>query len=197
MRWAIETTSGPAVEPMTTAEAKTHLQENLATWDAYIDTLILTARILIEEELGRSLITQTKVMYLDSFPIAQTIMLPQSPAQSVTSVSYVDTDGASQIWASSKYALDAKSRPARLYLAYNESYPTTRTIENAVTITYVAGYGTASTDIPAPIIHAMKLMITDWYDNREASCGNQQYELPMGAKRLLSPYKMYYRGPIV
>ena len=55
--------------------------------------------------MGRALLTQTWDMYLDEFPCAGEIIIPLSPLQSVTSVSYVDQHGATQTWASANYRI--------------------------------------------------------------------------------------------
>ena len=199
MRWAIEISTAPASEPISTAEAKTHLRETLsdATNDAYIDTLVATARKHVEKVTGQAMITQTIKLYLDRFPASdRPILLPRGPAASITSVQYIDTDGTTQTLSSSNYALDSKSYPARLYLAYNETYPSTRPIENAVTITFTAGYGASGSDVDADLLHAMKLLITHWYDNRESATSVLMNKIPNGVDALLSDYKMYYRGPV-
>lgn len=199
MRWAFEVSSAPAAEPISTADAKTHLRETLsdATNDAYIDLLVKVARQWVEKTCDIAMITQTCKLYLDCFPTSLSpIVLPRAPATAISSVSYVDQDGNPQTWTSSEYALDSKSRPARLYLAYNETYPNARTIENAVTITYTAGYGAGASSVPDDLIHAMKLLVTHWYENRESSLPVMVNNIPFGVMELLSDYRLYYRGPV-
>ncbi len=78
-----------------------------------------------------------------------------SPIQSITSVEYVDTDGATQTLASSGYQFDAKGR---LSPSYGNSWPSTRSQYDAVTVTYIAGE-THAGNVPEDIKHAMLLMI--------------------------------------
>lgn len=197
--WSITVSVAPASEPVSTADAKIHLRETLsdASNDAHIDMLVKAARRHIETTNSIALITQTLVMKLDRFPAGDTpILLPRSPAGSITSVQYIDNQGDTQTWASGSYALDSSSRPARLHPVYNETYPSTRPIENAVTITYTAGYGTNASDVPVEIIHAIKLMVTLWYENRESHGLGRLNELPISVKSLLSDYKLRYNGPV-
>ncbi len=199
MHWSLEVSTAPASEPITTALAKVHLRETLsdATNDTYIDSLVTVARKYVEQVCSIAMITQTCKLYLDRFPVSSAaICLPRSPAIAISSITYVDTDGATQTWSSAEYALDVKSRPSRLYLAYNSTYPSTRPISNAVTITYTAGYGASASSVPADLIHAMKLLITHWYENRESSTPGSLTDIPFGVKALLNEYRLRYDGPI-
>ena len=79
------------------------------------------------------------------------------------------------------------SKPARIVEAFNQIWPNTRRVPNAVTVTYVAGYGTARTDVPGTIKSAMKLLMGHWFENREevVLLNTIAQELPRGAKALL------------
>jgi len=197
MRWSLQVATVPAAEPVTTAEAKAHMKIDTADDDTLIGLWITAARQLIEKNWGIAIIDQTLALRLDRFPVdGQRIMLPRPPAASITSVVYTDADGDSQTWASSNYTLGAYDRPGTLKPAYNVSYPTTQSIDDAVVITYVAGYGTATTDVDEDIRHAIKLMLTLWNEAREAACPVNLTEIPYGVKPLLVDYKTYYRGPV-
>lgn len=133
------------------------------TLDPQITRWIVSARVAAEKELKRYLITQTLDAKLDRFPCAADadypdILLP--PLQSVTSITYVDTDGATQTLATNQYTLDASSTatPSRIAPAYNCSWPSTRAQNSAVTIRFVAGYGTAA-QVPSTVKSWMLLQI--------------------------------------
>lgn len=198
-------TSDATTEPVTTAEAKTHLRVDNSAEDTYIDTLITAARQHIEEITGRALIKQTWELSLDDFPESvwfespwepwirhgeKPILLPRSPLQSVTSITYVDTDGATQTLSASKYRVDSKSEPARVTEAEGEIWPSTDRVTNAVTVTYDAGYGDQAADVPAAFKHAIKLLVGHWFENREASTPDSIQKLPTAVEALLSPYQV-------
>lgn len=147
------------------------------TDDPLIARLITSARLQAEQELQRALITQTLDMVLDGFPRQSPYEIKLPPLSSVTSIAYVDTDGATQTLSASKYAVDAASKPARIAPAYGESWPSTRTQNNAVTVRFVAGYG-AATAVPACIKQWMLLAINTLYDQREALARGASNELP-------------------
>lgn len=162
-------TSGPAEEPLSTTEAKLHLRVEVSDDDTLIASIIKAARVAIENYTGLKLVTQTIVEYFDAFPQSGPLNLSFYPVQSLTSITYTDTDGATQTWSNTLYDLDKNGPyqfgPARIAPAYSETYPTTRDEINAVTVTYVAGYG-AATAVPDVVKAAMRLLIADMYENR-------------------------------
>lgn len=152
-------TVAPATEPVTLTEAKAHLGVTISDDDTRITALIVAARETAENYTQRSFITQTWVAKLDAFPNGDIIELPKGPIQSITSVQYVDEDGDTQTF--TEYTLDAAAE--RIFLNYDEDWPDTRDIENAVTITYVTGYGVAAA-VPESIKSALKLKVECLYD---------------------------------
>jgi len=60
----------PAIEPVTLAEAKQHLRVEISDDDSLINTLVSSARVHCESALKQALITQSWLLYVDSFPSA-------------------------------------------------------------------------------------------------------------------------------
>lgn len=145
------------------------LATNVATEDGDIGDLIRAARQYVETATKESLITRTLRYTLDEFPCGG-IELPMSPVQNSTAitVSYTDSSGSTTVMASSDWQLDSYSKPARLFPAYGQVWPTPRCVPNAVRVQYPAGYGDSSTDVPNTHRQAMKLLVGHWYENREA-----------------------------
>lgn len=189
--FACNVTSEPAAEPVSTAEAKTHLRVTGSDDDTYIDTLVKSARRHVEQHLHRALITQTRALRLDEFPSEDCIELPYGPVQSVSSVAYLDADGATQTWSSANYRADIYSVPPRVSLAYGISWPTTRGVSHSVTVTYVCGYGTTGASVPTEIVHAIKLIVGHLYENREENVAFSMEAMPFGVNALLSPYRTW------
>ena len=198
MHWAKEISVDATDLIISVANAKEHLRVDTSDDDTLITFYIDAARTYIEEYLGRTLVPKTLKLHLDRFPYdGQSILIPDSPVVAISSITYVDTNGDTQTWASSEYNVDIVSLPSRLETAYNVSYPSTRAQHNAVTITYTAGYDvTAGISLaPGAIGHAIKLMLGSMYEVRENDCPAQLYSPSLGFKTLLAPYKLYYRGP--
>ena len=195
MLGALELVTAPASEPITTAEAKTQLRVDVADDDTYIDTLIVSARMLVEAQTNRALITQTWDWILPSWwprlPKAEPV--PKAPLVSVASVKYLDTDGNQQTVTASDYVVlhaGAQKEPGRVVPAFGFSWPSHRVQENAIEVRYGAGYGAAAA-VPDPIKHAIKLLVSHWYQNREpVNIGNTVNPLPDTTAALLGPYTL-------
>lgn len=183
-------TSQPSVEPIDLDEAKAHLRVDHTSEDSIITILIQAARETVEKHTNRSLITQTRVMKLDDFPFFDTIRLTHGPVQSLTSITYDDEAEANQTLASINYWVDYDSDICRVVV--KESWPSTYDKPNAVQITYDAGYGDDSTDVPAPLRQAMFLILGHLYENRQqvivSGGASGALEIPFGASVLMSPY---------
>ena len=134
----------PTVEPIHLADAKAQCgaYADQTDDDTRISGLIATARAHAEGATWCSLVLQTWDMTLDCFPGE---ILLQGPVRAVTSITYVDSDGATQTLASSEYTVDTKSTVCRVVPAYGLCWPSTREHINSVTIRYKAGYVTPAT----------------------------------------------------
>lgn len=146
---SLSLTTAPTTEPITLAELKEYARVMFTRDDKLLDgSVIPSARQLVELVTHRALITQTYTLTLSGFPLSAPIVLPRPPLSSVTSVQYVDNAGSTQTWDSSKYTVVTPSGDHASHgwiePAYSEVYPSTRQVPEAVTITYVAGYGAAS-----------------------------------------------------
>lgn len=168
----------PAIEPVTLTEAKAQLVVETSAYDTIIASKIKSARELVESHIGRALVYQTWRTRLDRFPCGptredRTIYLTRPPVASVSSITYLDSNGDTQTLSSSLYVVDTDSAPARITEANGESWPSTYDQINAVTITSVHGYadGEASPEdlsaIPQKIKDAILIIMADLYQNRE------------------------------
>jgi len=165
-------TSGPSTPMLTTSEAKNYLKLDTSADDTLIDDLVLAATNFCEEYLGQKFITQTVSEVYDKVPKAKitdlfpTLYLTAHPVQSVTSIVYTDTSEVEQTWSSSLYKVDLHRKAARITPAYGEVFPDILAEINSLTVTYVVGYGDASSDVPASIRQAIRLVLSDMYHNR-------------------------------
>jgi len=179
----------PAAEPVTLAEARTQTRVDQTTEDSYLTALITVARQLTENATSRSLISQTRSLVLDGFPPC--IHLPHGPVQSVTSIIYIDSAGASQTLPGALYQTDLTSVIPRIVVAPGQSWPTVQTQRlNPVTVRYVAGFGSAGADVPSPLRQAMLLLISHLYDQRAQTSVVELYDTPFGYDALIASYKL-------
>lgn len=186
-----------ATEPVSTSEAKAHLRVDTADEDTLIASYVSAAVKFIETQTG-PLITQTWDYKVDrEWPLVNnyySIYLPFSPVQSVTSVTYLDIDGASQTLSASLYQTVLSAPNPYITKAYNQDWPQIRDVPDAVTVRFVAGYGNAAA-VPAPIKAAILLMVGRLYEHREeVVVGGAPSVVPAGIDMLISPYALTQRS---
>lgn len=158
------------------------------TGDPELRRLILTAREAVESYTKRSLITQTWKQTLECFPPGDVILLARPNLLTVSTFKYLDGDNVEQTVDAAVYTADPDFLPGRILKNWNQLWPLTYPDRNAVRIVYTAGYGATAASVPEPIKHAMKLLITDLYEQRETTIiGTIVAELPYMA-RLLGQY---------
>ena len=161
-------TVAPTLEPVSLPEALKQLRiedEDGADELGSIQALVQAATEYAEEYTGRQFVTATYQLSLRRF--ADEIRLPRPPLQSVTEIQYVDQDGQVQTLDASTYDVDTTTSPGRILRAYGYSWPSVRSQEGAITITYVAGYG-APDAVPQVVRQAIKILCEHWYGFREA-----------------------------
>jgi uncharacterized phiE125 gp8 family phage protein len=176
--------TAPAETPVTLAEARQHLRVTATSEDALITNLIGAAVEHSETFTSRAIVTQTWELSLDAFRGGE-IELPKPNLQSVTSVKYIDLDGASQTVPAADYQVDTISEPGRIKLVPAASWPSVNEQLNAVTIRFIAGYGLAAS-VPFQIKAAI-LLLVQYHEQRDAKA-----EILQAAERLLWPYRMRF-----
>jgi uncharacterized phiE125 gp8 family phage protein len=161
IRTSIKTeTAGTSL--LTTAQAKTHLREELsdATNDAYIDTLVSAAQSWVEKFTNRKLTAGTYDLYLTDFP--KEIVLPFSPISEITHIKYY-TGGVLTTLAAADYFYSIYEEPCRIQP--DDTWPEVDDDMFAVQVRFKTGY--TSPDVcPESLKHAVRLLLTDMYENR-------------------------------
>lgn len=187
----LQQTTAPSVEPLSLADAKEHLPITGTDDDSRVTGLIPVATRYIEGATGRQCITASWTWELPWFPNASVFAVPRPPLQSVTSIKYIDTGGVLQTLSTDVYEAGTTSSPGVIALKYQQSWPATRGVVNAVSIIFVAGYGDAATDVPAPLVQAIKLVVGHLNEQREASSAFRKVDVvPFGVRELIAEYKM-------
>ncbi len=177
-----------ASEAISLLDVKNQLRiaSSTADHDSFRD-FISAIRHRTETFLQKTLITSTWELKIDAF--CPVIQLPMPPIQSVTTISYVDTDGATQTF--TDFQVDAAGRLAP---AFSFNWPSTRWQFDAVTITYIAGELDAG-QVQDDIKYAMKLWIGACdvaRENTVIGAGVVVSQIPSGAENILAPYKRLY-----
>lgn len=187
---ALVLTGGPALEPVTVAEAKAHLRIDGTAEDTLVASLILTSRLHVETALGLALVTQSWRLLLDRWPAEKNIELPLRPLQSIDEVRVLSASGDPTIIAAGNYRADSASVPPRL-IRTGVIWPQPGQAANGVEVDFTAGYGALASDVPAPIRQALLLLVAHWYERREPiAIGSPEMAVPGAISQLLEPYKV-------
>lgn len=180
-----------SAEPITLAQLKAQVRQDTTDDDAVLTLAIAAARAKAENYTGTAIISQTWEQTLDEFPEAE-IELLKPPVTSITSLSYVDTTGATQVISSGNYTLDAATFPGWVLPAYGTEWPATRDQANAVAIRYTTGYVDANA-VPADMRAWLLLTAAFIYAQREVMVlGGKVAEIPARfVDSLLDPYRVF------
>lgn len=181
----------PTFEPITVADAAEYLRvDDVVSDTALITALITTARQAVEQYCNRYIAEQTIESAFTGFP---DVIKLSAPVQSVTSIKYLDVNGAEQTLNSNQYLIDYYAQPVQITPAYNVTYPELYSVPNNVKVRFVAGYTTGdspdTTPMPLPLRYGMLLIIGDLYANREAQ-SDKKYEINPTVQNLLYPYRL-------
>jgi uncharacterized phiE125 gp8 family phage protein len=189
-------TVAPTVEPVSLQEAKAHLRVNFTDDDALIAIYIKTAVAWLEGSgiardgvLGGVMVNQTWRLAVDGPTISGVIPIEHGPVISITEIRAIK-DGVATVWPATNYRLGRDGSTAFVILSSTGSWPDRDDREDALQITYLAGYGEAPADVPAPLRAAIMLMVGHFYANREAGAsGRELVEIPFGVAELIAPYR--------
>jgi uncharacterized phiE125 gp8 family phage protein len=186
--------TGPAVEPLSLAEAKVHLKAETTDDDALIGAIITAVREALEQKTGRAIIDQRWERTLDCFPrcgwsfLDAVIELAYPPLVAVETVKYTDTSGVVQTLAPTAYKVKDAEQPATIAPAYGTSWPATRNESMAVRVRFIAGFaaGLASANPGADTLthNGLRTLVND----QAVRVSNSGGALPGG----LAPATDYY-----
>lgn len=162
---------------ITLTEAKAQCRISGTDEDTHLGELIAAATEACEAETGLVLIQRTLRLELDAWPFYPhesgldrvAIWLPRAPVQSITTFTYVDTAGTTvELVDGTDYEMQIAKRITKLVPAYGQSWPAIRSgLPGAIKVTFVAGYGEETTDIPAMLRHGIRMRLASYYRNAE------------------------------
>lgn len=149
-------TTQPAVEPITLALARQHLELGASdtSHDDVLAQYIAAAREQWERDTGRALIERT---YKLTTCELEEMRFDVRPVTAITSIKYYDAGGTQQTLSTSVYQLDTSTSTLRL--AYNQTWPSYQDRWDAVEIIYTAGEHEDETTVPAIDVQAMLLYV--------------------------------------
>jgi uncharacterized phiE125 gp8 family phage protein len=183
--------SAAAVEPLLVDDMILQMNAQGTLDDELIGAQIAVARAYVEDYTGTRLITQTLTLRTDDW--ADLDALPVAPVQSISGITYVDVDGTTHTLSATVYEARLYGLEPSVVLKYNQTWPTIR-VGSQITVTAVVGYGAAGSNVPPPIMQAMKLVAADAYRFREtAQVGSVAGVYPVAAtvENLLANHRKF------
>lgn len=191
----LSTVIAPTFDPLTLIEAKDHAKITDSEEDGLLVGYILAAREWLESQTHLKLCTQTLDYTIDDvWPYAMVrgycrtrIEFPIKPVASISSVTYYDMEGALQTLGIDQYTLRNDGAVHFIEPAYGVTWPTVRCQTATITVRFVAGW--ALSDVPNPLIQALRMMFRHAERNREAVSNGSFSEVPLGVEAMISPYR--------
>ncbi len=182
--------TGPAVEPVTLDDAKAYLRVEHDADDDVIAALIAGARVNVEAQTRRALITQSWRLVFDAWPANGRIAVLPVPLVALTAARVYKLDGTTQAISSGVFVADIASAPAVLSFSAGALAPPGRVVAG-IELDIEAGYGDEPDDVPAPLRQAIRVLVAHWYENRGlVAIGHNVAVLPETAAALIRPYRV-------
>lgn len=162
-------TVAPTVEPMLVTEVRLSARIDQYEEDALLAEWIQTARQWIEQSWDLALIDQTIEETFDKIPKSGFLRLtvrPVAATTDVTSVKYYDEDNVLQTMSAADYVVSLDGHHCLIGLGEDASWPSTYARRGAFVVTYTAGFGASASDVPRYIKSAIRMKVTDLYEQR-------------------------------
>jgi uncharacterized phiE125 gp8 family phage protein len=182
--------SGPAVEPITLAEAKQFIRVEHNDDDDIIAALIAGARIHVETQTRRALITQSWRLTRDVWPELGCIPVLPVPLRTLDAARVYRSDGSTLAIDVAVFAVDKVAAPARLAFTRG-AFPVPERTVAGIEVDVTCGYGNAPANVPEPLRQAIRLLVAHWYENRGlVALGHEIAVLPQTVAALIAPYRV-------
>lgn len=181
--------TAPAGEPISLAEAKTFLRVEHNDDDATITSLIAAARLQVEAQTRRALMTQAWRLSRDVWPASGRLPLLPAPVRMLIAARVFGIDGTAQTLAPADFGLDIVSAPAILTFAPGTLPPPGRAA-GGIELDIEAGYGAAG-DVPEPLRQAIRLLVSHWFERRALiAASGEVASVPASVMSLITPYRV-------
>lgn len=161
--------------------------------DSLLEELITTARLDVENDTGRKLITQTLDYYIQDWPSTDRIKLPYGNLQNGTGnepvIKWKSTDGTeTTLTAGTDYLVETNGDQCGfIVLPDGGSWPSGSLYpSNPIHIRYTCGYGDTGSSVPAQIKQAIKRRAINLYMNRGDDISGQVYTSDKTYARLVN-----------
>jgi uncharacterized phiE125 gp8 family phage protein len=182
--------SGPALEPVTLDEAKAYLRVEHDDDDDIIAALIAGARVHVQAQTRRALITQSWRLIRDAWPDSGRVAVVPVPLRELLAARIYRLDGSTQAIDPAAFVADTAAAPAVLSFA-SGALPVPGRVIAGIELDVETGYGDAPADVPEDMRQAIRILVAHWYENRGLiAVGQTVAVLPQAVAALIAPYRV-------
>ncbi|MEW7009494.1 head-tail connector protein [Lentilitoribacter sp. EG35] len=180
------TRSGEPAALISLDDAKAHLRYEDDDQDDYINGLVGAVNDFMDGPygvLGKAITSQTWSLMHPPVSGGAVLIIPLFPLISVTSIKYYDADNEIQTADNTDFVIFGNNDKA--YIEPLTAWPAMYDRPDAIDIVFVAGFAT----VPKGIIHAAKLLLGHWFENRESVTETSTNEVPQAFQNLIDVHR--------
>jgi len=167
---------------ISTSDLKDHLRVTSSDEDSLINSYRTAACQFVENYCNTRLTSQSVYFYAQAFGAIGEFQI--SPVISVSAVEYKTSKTGSYITLDSANYYVEKARIPAL-IKFMTAPSTDGDALAPVRVTATCGYSTT----PEPLVHAVRLLVGHYFENRQAAEVGNIKEIPLGIKSLLNTYR--------
>lgn len=182
-------TVDPASLPVGLDDMREHLRLDARDEDYLVIAYTGAAVDVIEEMTGRAIMPQTWAYSVSGPDETNAVALPKPPVSAIVSMTYYDADDVQQTLTVSDFYLFKTNDAAQVVPKSGVTWPVTKDRPDALTVTFTTGYS----DVPKSIVHAIKMLVTHWFENR-ATAGGDAREIPYAVEHLVGLHRVGWIG---
>ncbi|MCZ8182084.1 MAG: head-tail connector protein [Beijerinckiaceae bacterium] len=176
---------GPALEPVSLAEARLWLRVEDPAEDELIAGLAVAARLMVEAEIGQVLLGQTWRLIGHAWPADGRIPVRTGPVLAVRGGRVFHREGHVSELPPAAFRLLPFTDPPVIEALLT---PLPGRPSAGIEIDLRLGHGEAAADVPAQIRLAIRRLVALWYENRGEG-GESQPGMPPQIRALLRPFR--------
>lgn len=178
----------PAIEPVSLAEAKSWLREDISDEDQLIQALIVSARMTLEAYTRRFFITQRWRLVYDAWPksvaTGSRLVIPFAPFQSVDAIRIYDASSVAKAIDAQSYRAPRADDEGRVI--FSVAPPAAERGADAIEVDFTVGYGDLANETPEPLRRAIMTLVAHWREKRGDEADDA---LPSAVMQLAAPFR--------
>ena len=167
---------------ISTSDLKNHLRVTSSDEDTLVNSYRTAACQFVENYCNTRLTSQSVYFYAQAFGAIGEFQI--GPVISVSAVEYKTSKTGSYITLDSANYYVEKARDPAL-IKFMTAPSTDGDALAPIRVTATCGYATT----PEPLVHAVRLLVAHYFENRQAAEVGNIKEIPLGIKSLLNTYR--------